>query len=128
MAASIGGVSCWDILGRPPGLEEATIFETVEGYDGVEAETIGRRGGAFSIIALQHDELAVVEAWIADLEALAGGDPVTITLNDGTAFTNCYIGAPNGMAVRVQKKDVVLEGGSTKYNCEAVVMGHRSAT
>ncbi len=125
----IGPKTCFDIRTRPPEIEEAVEFTEVPGYDGVEAESIGLRGGPFSIVAVQIGTHAEIEAWIAALKAFSGDAPVTITTGDGAVFDNCYIGGPDGMGVVVQVKRPGLDGsGTLKWKCEVLVSGHRSAT
>ena len=125
--ASIGSVTCWDIRGRPPVVQEAVEFEEVPGLDGVEIETTGLRGGAFSVVAREYDTHANIESWIDDLKDLAGDEPVTITLGDGTVFDKCFVGGPvGGMGVQVMTKQAIIESGVAKYYCEVVVTGYRS--
>lgn len=126
MAISIGAVTCFDIRGRPPETQEAVGAEVVPGLDGVELQTLGNRGGPFTVTAINIDTHANIMTWIGQLKALAGGAGVTIELGDGSTFANCYVGTAEGGGVIVQPKQIVDEAGVTKYYCEVAVSGYRS--
>jgi hypothetical protein len=125
---SVGAVACFDIRGRPPEIQEALDVEEVEGLDGAELDTLGSRGGAFTVMARLIDTHANVMTWIGQLAALAGGDAVIITLADGSTYNKCYIGRRDGGGIVVQRKIAIEESGLAKYLCEVAVSGYRSST
>jgi len=126
----IGTVECFNIRGRPPEIQKAVGFETVPGLDGVEAQTLGKPGGPFTMIAVKLGTHNEIETWLAQLAALAGAAGVEIALDDGSVFDKCYIGAPEANGVVVQEKTpcIIYPGGTSGFSCEVVVSGHRSST
>ena len=92
MAGTVGGVTCWDVVGVLPSPEQRVETYTRRGIDGTGIRHLGQAAAPFRVQCVQLSNSAGIESWYGWLHSLVGL-VVPITTSRGQTKTQCLIEA-----------------------------------
>jgi hypothetical protein len=122
--AEIGGVSCDFVHHRPgpSGLKERVHVWQSTGYDGYNAQKLGRGDSPFRFTAVKYGTNAALNTWTDNIEALAGS-VISIVDDFGDTYTDLLV---NPLSI-ARKTPAVQPGSGDNLRGEILIQGVKAA-
>jgi len=124
----IGDVGVFEIAGLLPPTPQRSV-EAIYHPDGVELDATEVRGGPFKLAVIILATLDQALQAKDEIIELVAGEPVDVTIGDGTVFSDCQIGGPGpGASVVEVSRKTVDHAGTEEVLLTLAVAGHKLST